>query len=90
MVRGYLQSKDAIDRQTGAIVAGQENQVATKPLLRALLEDDEFVIVGSGRHTVWYRQYYVRKAAVEALKALDEHHPDIQTSIKDPDLNKPP
>jgi hypothetical protein len=83
----YVTSSDQFQRETGAILCGQERLVAQKPALRKLLHDDEFFLVGRGKRAVWHREYFVRRAARDALDAMNEPHHDVVVTMKDPDRN---
>lgn len=65
-----LDSGDAEERKTGALVCGQEKIVEAIPRLKELLADSKYYTTNIPRK--WTRVYYVRKAAEEALKILGE------------------
>lgn len=65
-----LKSKTPIERQTGAIVCGQEKVKRAIPLLKDLLKDNEYYTTNVPKE--WTRVYYVRKAAKEALQSMNE------------------
>jgi hypothetical protein len=66
-----LDSSDPKERQTGAIVCGQMNIRTAIPKLKELLSDDSCYWQQSG-DSPWITVYFVRKAAKEALEAMDE------------------
>jgi hypothetical protein len=69
--RALLDSKDASERKTGALICGQERITWAIPRLKELLKDDEYYMCTSSLIS-WTRVYYVRKAARDALKLMGE------------------
>jgi hypothetical protein len=65
-----LGSESAMDRNTGALVSGQEKLREAIPRLRKLLDDKESYTTNVPKERT--RVYYVRKAAKEALEAMGE------------------
>lgn len=80
IAKRYVRSGDPALRQTGAIICGQELLVSQKLALRDLLSDTSFFLMGRGSRTRWTREFYVRKAARDALKAMGESHDDVVVS----------
>jgi hypothetical protein len=65
-----LGSEEAQDRQTGALLSGQEKLKEAISRLRKLLDDKESFSTNVPKE--WTRVYFVRKAAKEALEAMGE------------------
>lgn len=63
-----LSSKDAHERQTGAIICGQIKLKKSIPNLIKLLTDEEYYKTNVPKE--WTKVYFVRKAAKEALEAM--------------------
>jgi len=76
-----LDSKEAEERKTGAIVAGQEKLTQAIPSLRRLLDDRESFTTNEPKK--WTRVYFVRKAAKEALEAMGQTVKGV--TIEEPD-----
>jgi hypothetical protein len=66
-----LTSDKPHERETGAIVSGQERIRKAIPRLKQLLKDDAYYIYSSDL-AKWTRDYYVRKAADRALRSMGE------------------
>lgn len=65
-----LKSKKPIERQTGAIVCGQEKVRRAIPLLKQLLKDDAYYTTNIPKEGT--RVFYVRRAAKTALELMVE------------------
>jgi hypothetical protein len=65
-----LGSEGAWDRETGALISGQEKLKEAIPRLRKLLDDEKYSITNVTKE--WTRVYFVRKAAKKALEAMGE------------------
>lgn len=67
----YLGSKDARERRTGAVLAGQLRARETIPRLRELLKDDAHGTLLTPP-LFWTKDYYVANAARESLQQMGE------------------
>ena len=72
-----LKSKHPRERKTGALFAGQFRLREAIPTLRSLLSDEAYWLSSLHGGTWMYRDYYVRRAAKEALELLGEKTGDI-------------
>jgi hypothetical protein len=78
-----LESRNAFERETGAIVSGQERISETIPRLRELLNDEAYGTTGIDiRHKT--RDYFVRRAAVSALRSMGEAVGNVTVEEPDP------
>ncbi len=71
--RFLLEREMARERETGAMICGHLRIRKAIPRLIELLEDDSFTTIsrGGAHHgPTWHRVYFVRKAALDALKAM--------------------
>jgi len=66
-----LTSSNPLDRETGAIVGGQETIREAIPRLKELLKDEAYYVSGCDIQNMT-RVYYVRKAADRALRSMGE------------------
>jgi len=80
-----LTSDSPKERETGAIVSGQEKFKNAIPQLRELLKDNEAFILGDLGGADEKRVYYVRKAAKEALVRMGEQ---VENIVTEEPLNK--
>ena len=76
-----LESDEAGDRKTGALICGQEKLTDAIPALRKLLDDEASFKTNVPKE--WTRVYFVRKAAKEALEAMGQTVQGI--TVEEPD-----
>ena len=75
-IPAMFSSESPRERETAALVCGQEHLVENVEALRGLLRDDAWYWTKGGDDKT-VRVYYVRKATVEALQALKQEVGDV-------------
>jgi hypothetical protein len=73
----HMKSNDSETRKTGVIVAGQLRLRDSAPTLRSLLSDNDYCLTNLHGGLWMYRDYYVRRAAKNALQLLGEETGEV-------------